>query len=454
MSTNMTLIETKTVGSGGSASIQFTGLGSYASLYTDLKIVLSGRTNRSANGDDIDISFNGSTSSFSQRRILGVGTGTPSSSTGTQQIGILDGGSDTSNTFGSLEIYIPNYSSSNNKSYSVDSVSENNATTAYAQLTAGLWSSSSAITSISFTSGNSANWVEGTTASLYGISAVTSTPKATGGIVSQDATYWYHTFPFTSTFTPLSTLSADILCVAGGGGGGGQNPGGGGGAGGVRAIASQSLTTTAYTISVGAGGAGGVPGDGAQGGNSSIAGSGFTTFTSSGGGRGLQFQNAGVAGGSGSGASGWRSSTSQSGGAGNSGGYSPVEGYAGGSFTNNGGGTNYYLGAGGGGAGGVGGSIVSNTNAAGNGGIGTDTYNSINFSSWLNATFTGVNGKLGGGGGGGIETGVPGAGVDGGGSGAASGTAIAGVANTGGGGGGGYPGAAGGSGLIIVRYAK
>jgi hypothetical protein len=36
--------------------------------------------------------------------------------------------SGTSNTFSSTEIYIPNYTSSNNKSVSVDSVTENNAT--------------------------------------------------------------------------------------------------------------------------------------------------------------------------------------------------------------------------------------------------------------------------------------------------------------------------------------
>jgi hypothetical protein len=52
----------------------------------------------------------------------------------------------TANTFGNTEFYIPNYTSSNYKSFSVDGVTENNATAAFA-LYAGLWSNTAAITS-------------------------------------------------------------------------------------------------------------------------------------------------------------------------------------------------------------------------------------------------------------------------------------------------------------------
>jgi hypothetical protein len=449
----MTLIETKTVGSGGAANIDFTSI---PATYTDLYLVMSIRNNDSTrNVGWVNIQFNNSTSNRSWRDVYGNGSNVFSSSDTTMRIGSAQGDLATADTFGSASLYIPNYLSANFKSSSGDGVAERNNTTTNAGLDANLWSDTAAITSIKLVPGDGTGWVQHSTASLYGISRVTSTPKATGGIVSQDATHWYHTFPFTSTFTPTAAISADILCVAGGGGGGGQNPGGGGGAGGLRAIASQSLTTTAYTITVGAGGAGGIPNDGTQGGNSSIAGSGFTTFAASGGGYGMAFQNPGVAGGSGSGASGWRSSTTQSGGAGNIGSYSPVEGFAGGSFTNNGGGTNFFVASGGGGAGGVGGSTVSNTNISGDGGVGTNTYNSINFSSWLNVTFTGVNGKLAGGGAGGIDGTTPGTAVDGGGDGGGTASvAKRGITNTGGGGGGGFPGAAGGSGLVIIRYAK
>jgi hypothetical protein len=71
-----------------------------------------------------------------------------------------------------------------------------------------------------------------------------------------DGTYYYHMFPFTGTFTPTQSITADVLVIAGGGGGGG-NWGGGGGAGGLLYFSSQSLTATGYTCTVGAGGTGG-----------------------------------------------------------------------------------------------------------------------------------------------------------------------------------------------------
>ena len=451
MSTNITLIETKTVGSGGISSVVFSNI---PQTYTDLKISISGRTNRNSTFDNLNIGFNSSQSNFTGKVLAGYGTSGTEGASAAQLVASINSATSTANVFSTVDIYISNYTSSNYKSFSADAVNENIDGFAVSLVGAGLWSSTSAISSIEFYPVYGTLFTELSTFSLYGISSVTSTPKATGGVIYQDSTYYYHAFPYTSTFTPTQSLTADVLVVAGGGGGGGQNPGGGGGAGGLRAITSQSLTTTAYTVTVGAGGAASAPSDGTQGGNSSFAGSGFTTFSATGGGYGKEFQNPGVSGGSGSGASGWRSSSTYSGGAGNAGSYSPVEGYAGGNFTNNGGGTNYFVSAGGGGAGGVGGSVVSNTNAAGNGGVGTDTYNSINFSSWLTATSTGVGGKLAGGGGGGIGSGTAGTGVNGGGGGGVTGAATAGTANTGGGGGGGYPGGAGGSGLVIVRYAK
>jgi hypothetical protein len=74
----------------------------------------------------------------------------------------------TANTFGNVAIYIPNYTSSNNKSISVDGVGENNATTAFADLYAGLWANSSAITSITLYNIIS-DFAEFSTATLYGI---------------------------------------------------------------------------------------------------------------------------------------------------------------------------------------------------------------------------------------------------------------------------------------------
>ena len=76
----------------------------------------------------------------------------------------------TSNTFGNSVAYIPNYSGSTSKSFSIDAVTENNATQAFQRIYAGLQTSTSAITSISLFSGEAGvNLVEHSTASLYGI---------------------------------------------------------------------------------------------------------------------------------------------------------------------------------------------------------------------------------------------------------------------------------------------
>ena len=166
----MTLIETKTLGTAA-ASIEFTSI---PQTYTDLKLIVSGRADGGSYPGEVGwaltIGFNGSTSNFTARILAGNGASV-SSATTARIIGFLTGAAATSNTFGSSSIYIPNYAGSTNKSFSGDAVSENNATTAFQRLCAGLWSNSAAITSIQLDVelGTGGNFVAGTTASLYGI---------------------------------------------------------------------------------------------------------------------------------------------------------------------------------------------------------------------------------------------------------------------------------------------
>jgi hypothetical protein len=166
MATTYEAIATVTVGSGGAANIEFTSI---PGTYTDLVLKISGRHDASSD-QGIFIKFNGSTSNRSHRYVAGNGT-TPESSSGTDgYIGSIQGTNATASTFNNTEVYIPNYASSNNKSSSIDNVTENNATTAYANLVAGLWSDSAAITSIAITVGNGTqNFVQYSTATLYGI---------------------------------------------------------------------------------------------------------------------------------------------------------------------------------------------------------------------------------------------------------------------------------------------
>jgi hypothetical protein len=75
----------------------------------------------------------------------------------------------TANTFSNADIYIPNYTSSNAKSVSVDGVTENNATEASATLTAGLSTDTAAITSITVIALSSGTIATNSTFTLYGI---------------------------------------------------------------------------------------------------------------------------------------------------------------------------------------------------------------------------------------------------------------------------------------------
>jgi hypothetical protein len=405
--------------------------------YTDLKVVASLRRDSSSGSGGFQIRLNGdSGSNYSARSLYGNGASAGSfTSTGTSMyVGEVGNSTDTANTFPSAEFYVPNYLSGTAKSVSSDSVTENNATTAFAVLTAGLWTGTAAINSVQILPSGSGSFVQYSTFSLYGLAAVGTTPviapKASGGNIDNDGTYWYHTFLTTGAFVPSQSLSCDVLVVAGGGGSG-RDQGGGGGAGGLLPFTSQALTAaTSYTATVGAGGAGSVGSQGSDGSDSQFA--ALTLVKGGGGGGQFTYSNNGRTGGSGGGGG-------FSGGSATSG-----QGNAGGNYGSSGGG-------GGGGKGGAGGNADPNPGA---GGAGTNTY-----SSWASATATGVSGYYAGGGGGGREnTGGPGgaAGSGGGGAGAGSGAATAGTTNTGGGGGGGLisssVGLAGGSGIVIIRY--
>lgn len=159
-----------TVGSGGASSIDFTSI---PSTYTDLILEVSARTaDTGLVYDGLKISFNGSTTGYSERMVYGTGSSALSASLATTSTRFHYGTTNaaTSSTFGSAAIYIPNYNGSNNKSLSSDSVSENNATAVITVLDAALWSNASAITSISISSNSGANFVQYTTAYLYGVS--------------------------------------------------------------------------------------------------------------------------------------------------------------------------------------------------------------------------------------------------------------------------------------------
>lgn len=140
--------------------------------YTDLKIVLSVRASTTSGNSNCFIYLNGVTgTSYSQTRLSGNGSTVVSDSQTSypwiDMTNAIPNATYTANTFGSAQIYISNYTSSNYKYLSVDFVGENNAATSYAYLDYGLFSNTSAITSL--TIDGTDNFVQYSTATLYGI---------------------------------------------------------------------------------------------------------------------------------------------------------------------------------------------------------------------------------------------------------------------------------------------
>ena len=450
----MELIQTVTVGSGGAASIVFGTGGTLPTNYDDLLLVYSLRSAQSGGDDQAVLSFNGVTANFSSRYLLGTGSSAVSG-TLARYAGQIVPAPNIANTFASGQLYIPNYRSNVAKSYSVDSVTENNATTAYQDIIAGLWNQTDAINQIAISALSATNLVQGSSASLYGIKSTVGAPKATGGTITFRNGYWVHTFTASGTFTPTTNLTDVEYLVVAGGASGGSSYGGGGGAGGYRssvvgessgggASAESRLSLSsgvAQTVTVGAGGASaGTTATRGNAGSNSV----FGSITATGGGGGGIFNNnttdpLGIAGGSGGGGgANANNSANGDGGAGTTG-----QGYAGGFGRAIAG--NNAAGGGGGGAGAAG-NAAPTFQTAGAGGSG------------VSSVITGSATIRAGGGGGGTDGGGGGAGAGGSGGGGAGGTqanGTAGTANTGGGGGGGAGGrtsGAGGSGIVVVRY--
>jgi hypothetical protein len=135
--------------------------------YTDLKVVVNARSNAARDDDYAEISFNGLTTNLSARILYGTGSAT-GSVTASNINCIINAANNTANTFSNTEFYIPNYTSGNFKSVSADGVEENNATFSVANLTAGLWSATAAITQVTLTPGYG-SFVANSTFTLYGI---------------------------------------------------------------------------------------------------------------------------------------------------------------------------------------------------------------------------------------------------------------------------------------------
>ena len=286
----------------------------------------------------------------------------------------------------------------------------------------------SGVAAISHTGGGGGGGQVGTSAGQAGGSGIVIVRypqkpvlvSASGGDVTEDDDYIYHTFKTNGLLEVLGGGVVEYLVVAGGGSGGGGLHGGGGGAGGLL-HGTMIIEAHSYPVVVGEGGRG----------NSSGENSTFAGLTAFGGGRGAVSSGG----------------SAYTGGSGGGGGYWHPQGASG--TTNQGyqGGSGGEWGGGGGGA-----SEVGNADGQGAGGDG------FQFSQFTNAGYP-PGWYAGGGAGSRYNASPSGAGgLGGGGEGATpSILATAGAPNTGGGGGGNdrYSGVTdGGSGIVIVRYPK
>ena len=144
--------------------------------YTDLVLRATTRiTDALSAGSPMQVRLNNNTSAiYSTTQLRGSGSAGSSSSRYSNDVftnGILsNGGSTTSSTFASIEIYIPSYANTTqNKVMSAISSTENNASTAFIDATAHLVRTTSAISRIDILDTNANNFVSGSSFFLYGI---------------------------------------------------------------------------------------------------------------------------------------------------------------------------------------------------------------------------------------------------------------------------------------------
>lgn len=172
-----TLIASNVLGSSA-ASVTFSAI---PQTYTDLVLRFSGRVGSGASTSMYGtFQANSNASTVYSTRIL-YGNGSSVLNDGASNRAdlfsgfIINGSASTGNTFSSVEMYIPNYTSTSNKPISTFGVTETNATNPHIVIVAGLIRISSSLTSLTVYSGPTASpsdlFTSGSSFYLYGIKA-------------------------------------------------------------------------------------------------------------------------------------------------------------------------------------------------------------------------------------------------------------------------------------------
>jgi hypothetical protein len=174
MANTYTLIASNTL-SSASANVNFTSI---PTTYSDLVLVMSVRSSTSATTATLRLLLNNDsnlTGYYSRTNLYGNGatvTSNRDSNDNKTQIIFANADTSTSNTFSNIEVYIPAYTASQNKPFSVFNAMETNATTAYVTGQAALWRQTTAVNEINLSWVDSNNFVSGSSFYLYGIKNV------------------------------------------------------------------------------------------------------------------------------------------------------------------------------------------------------------------------------------------------------------------------------------------
>ena len=166
MPSTYTPIATQTLGSAA-ATVTFSSI---SGSYTDLILVCAARSATAATSDSFLMSFNGNTTAvYSRIRLLGTGSAASSASrSAATNIDFegLAGDTSAANTFMPSIVQVQNYSNTTtNKTCLIRGNDANN----YVLATVGLFRSTSAITSVSLATSSAANFMTGSTFTLYGV---------------------------------------------------------------------------------------------------------------------------------------------------------------------------------------------------------------------------------------------------------------------------------------------
>ena len=162
-----TLIEHQAL-SSSAASVTLGSGGTIPQTYKTLMLLISVRQTTAATSGGCLLRLNNSTTNYTARILYGDGSSAGSATSTSQNLGDINAGNSTANTFSSIKVELPNYAGSTNKPFSVDLVMENNATLSYQELIAKLWSDTTAITSLVLLPAAD-NFASGSTFTLYGL---------------------------------------------------------------------------------------------------------------------------------------------------------------------------------------------------------------------------------------------------------------------------------------------